>query len=142
MAKEEWRIQVATAREQAYDWMMGIQSRLKAIGKPIPVDFGPVRFEPIGSKARAAFDAWGSSSGFPWEEVEVWKRKHPRSFHVALWYDATLCGLCFANPTRSKLIIKSILLEGNPDMSHPLKGNVAVLMMLAVNQYAKLLNSI
>lgn len=139
--KEEWRIQIATARHHAHDVMMKTQKQLETGGAPIALDMRPVRFEPIDEKAHQAFKSWKENSGFPWIDVATWKQKYPRAFHVALWYGMTLCGLCFAKPNKSTLVITVILLEGNPNVVHPLKGNVAALMLLAITQYAKLLGS-
>ncbi|WP_339732339.1 HipA family kinase [uncultured Pseudomonas sp.] len=40
---------------------------------------------------------------------------------------------------QSSICIKIILLEGKPDRSHPLKGEVASLTLLAIDYYARMI---
>lgn len=103
------------------------------------VDPYQVRFEPITDEAIKASYCWGEDAElFPWENVAIWKTKDRRGFDLALWYGSELCGLCYATPRKSSICIKIILLEGNPDRSHPLKGDVASLALLAVEYYARM----
>ncbi|MQG93640.1 N-acetyltransferase [Pseudomonas sp. MN1F] len=99
-----------------------------------------VRMEPITSEAIATCLGWGEeASAFPWEEVCTWKASDLRGFDLSIWYGADLCGLCYASPRKSRLRIKVILLESNPDKSHPLKGEVASLALTAIDFYARML---
>jgi hypothetical protein len=106
--------------------------------KTLGIDGGSVRFAPIDSAAIAISHGWHGSF-YPWEDVPGWTRKDTRGLDLALWHADELCGLCYATPRRSRLRIKVILLEGQPNASHPLKGLVARLMVLAVGVYARML---
>lgn len=99
-----------------------------------------VRMEPITYEAITASLEWSEGVAlFPWEEVSAWKDKDTKGFDLSIWYGTELCGLCYASPRRSRLCIKVILLESNPCRSHPLKGQVASLALLAVDYYARML---
>ncbi|MCF7539673.1 N-acetyltransferase [Pseudomonas petrae] len=102
------------------------------------IDGRLVRFSPIDSAAIEISHGWYGSS-YPWGDVPRWKRKDAKGLDLALWHADELCGLCYATPRRSHLRIKVILLEGQPNMRHPLKGLVARLMFLAVGVYARML---
>ncbi len=75
-----------------------------------------------------------------WQDVPRLCRGQPRAIDLSLWYGETLCGLCFATPKKSVKRIKLMLLEGNPDVGHPLKGFIAPFMLFAVESYAKLIS--
>ncbi|MEK2631405.1 hypothetical protein AAAC13_00735 [Pseudomonas aeruginosa] len=82
-----------------------------------------IRFEPITDEAIEASHLWGDDAElYRWEDVPSWKAKDRKGFDLSLWYGSELCGLCYATPRKSSICIKLILLEGNPDDSHPLKG--------------------
>lgn len=99
-----------------------------------------VRFEPIGQRAVEAFQLWGEQAHhFPWEDVPQWLEGDPKGFDLSLWFARELCGLCYASPRRSNRCIKIILLEGRPGPTHPLRGMVASLSLLAISEYAKIL---
>ena len=99
-----------------------------------------VRFEPITDEAIEACHLWGEEAElFPWENVPSWKATDRRGFDLSLWYGPELCGLCYATPRQSSICIKIILLEGKPDRSHPLKGEVASLALLAIDYYARMI---
>ncbi|MDC6383508.1 N-acetyltransferase [Pseudomonas graminis] len=93
---------------------------------------------PIDPAALAISDEW-ERCPYPWRAVPEWKLKDPKGLDLALWHAQELCGLCYATPRRSRLRIKIILLEGQPTGTHPLKGLVAPLMLMAVRVYAQLL---
>lgn len=95
-----------------------------------------VKFLPIDPAALAISDGW-ERCHYPWRAVPEWKLKDPKGLDLALWHAQELCGLCYATPRRSRLRIKIILLEGQPTESHPLKGSVAPLMLMAVRVYAQ-----
>jgi hypothetical protein len=102
------------------------------------IDGSLVRFTPIDSAAIDISHGWHGSF-YPWGDVPRWKRKDAKGLDLALWHAEQLCGLCYATPRRSRLRIKVVLLEGQPNTSHPLKGRVARLMLLAVGVYATML---
>lgn len=104
------------------------------------LDAHRVRMEPVTFEAIASYLRWGDeASVFPWEEVCTWKDSDLRGFDLSIWYGANLCGLCYASPRKSRLCIKVILLESNPDKSHPLKGEIASLALTAIDFYARML---
>ncbi|NWA38790.1 N-acetyltransferase [Pseudomonas reactans] len=97
-----------------------------------------IKFDVIDSNALEAFYRWeGEVSHFPWEDITEWKVKDFKGFDLSIWYDQQLCGLCYATPRDSKITIKIVLLEGNPDKTHPLKGYIAALALSAVDAYAR-----
>lgn len=99
-----------------------------------------VRFEPITDEAIQACYLWGEEAElYPWEDVPSWMAKDRKGFDLSLWYGPELCGLCYATPRQSSIRIKIILLEGKPDRSHPLKGEVAALAYLAIDYYARMI---
>lgn len=99
-----------------------------------------VRFEPITNEAIEASHLWGEEAElYPWEDVPSWMAKDRKGFDLSLWYGPELCGLCYATPKQSSICIKIILLEGKPDRSHPLKGEVASLALLAIDYYARMI---
>jgi hypothetical protein len=97
-----------------------------------------VRFEPIDRAAITAWEHWEGST-YPWEHVSGWKKSDAKGFDLAIWYNQTLCGLCYATPRQSRLTIKIILLEGKPGSGHPLKGLIAPLALMGVDLYAQML---
>uniref|UniRef100_UPI00287FB602 N-acetyltransferase n=1 Tax=Pseudomonas aeruginosa TaxID=287 RepID=UPI00287FB602 len=99
-----------------------------------------VQFEPITDQAIEASQSWGDGAElYRWEDVPSWKEKDRKGFDLALWYGPELCGLCYATPRKSSICIKLILLEGNPDDSHPLKGEIASLALVAIDFYARMI---
>lgn len=104
------------------------------------IDAHCIRYEPITHEALDQCYLWGSQAQlYPWEHVSHWKMRDGRAFDLSLWYETELCGLCFATPKSSTLSIKVILLEGKPDVGHPLKGEVAALSLIAISRYARML---
>lgn len=104
------------------------------------VDYHLIRYDSIDHNALKKMEEW-SSSDFrkQWRDVPRRGRGHPKAISLSLWHDQTLCGLCFATPKKSKVRIKLMLLEGHPDEQHPLKGLVASLMLVAIENYARLI---
>jgi len=104
------------------------------------IDPHQVRFEPINDEAIQASHLWGEETTlYPWEDVSSWKADDRKGFDLSLWYGPELCGLCYATPRKSSICIKIIILEGKPDRSHPLKGEVASLALLAIDYYARMI---
>jgi hypothetical protein len=97
-----------------------------------------VTLGPITDRALDETLTWSEAGGrFPWEGVATWKARDPKAFDISIWYDAELCGLCYASPRRSAIRIKLLLLEGRPGDSHPLKGYVLGLALTAIAHYAR-----
>ncbi|WP_409318411.1 hypothetical protein [Pseudomonas sp. KCJK9016] len=64
-------------------------------------DFSKIRFEPIDAIALSAFELW-ENPHFCWREIAAWKSREPLSLDIAIWFEEQLCGLCFANPNKSR----------------------------------------
>ncbi|MDD0967491.1 MULTISPECIES: hypothetical protein [Pseudomonas] len=107
---------------------------------PTTLDLSKVRFETIDSLALSAFECW-ESPHFSWEEVIGWKAREPLALDIAIWFESELCGLCFANPNKSRQRIRIVRLEGRPRETHPLKNRVVPLSVLAIEQYARIIGS-
>lgn len=104
------------------------------------IDPALIRYEPVTQDAINASLLWGEEATlYPWEDVPSWKAKDKKCFDLSLWYDVELCGLCFATPKGSAICLKIVLLEGKPDRTHPLRGLVAPLSLLAIDNYARML---
>jgi len=103
-------------------------------------DLSRVRFEAINASALDACGSW-KEPNFYWNDVVAWKAREPMAIDLAIWFDAELCGLCFANPNKSRQRIRIVRLEGRPTEPHPLKNRVATLALLVIEQYAQLLGS-
>ncbi|ELQ8317721.1 hypothetical protein B382_19160 [Stutzerimonas stutzeri B1SMN1] len=107
------------------------------------IDVSQIRFEPITNNAVDASLMWGEEATlFPWEDVRIWKASDTKGIDISLWFGIELCGMAYATPRGSNLCIKVILLEGKPDRTHPLKGLVAPLVLLAIESYASLLGCV
>jgi hypothetical protein len=98
-----------------------------------------VRFEPITPAAITACHPWMEAALYPWENVPDWKCKDAKGLDLAIWYEKKLCGLCYATPRKSTICIKIVLLQGHPDRSHPLRGLIAPMALLATDTYARML---
>ncbi|MHC8304770.1 hypothetical protein [Pseudomonas sp. PB3P13] len=82
----------------------------------------------------------GTSRIFLWHEVAGWKAKEPLALDLSIWFDDQLCGLCFANPNKSRQRIRIVRLEGRPE-NHPLKKRILTLSILALEHYATIIGS-
>lgn len=105
----------------------------------LSLDASKIRFDVIDACAVEAFYRWGGDAQFPWEDVPDWKALDVKGFDLSIWHDGQLCGLCYATPRESKVTIKIVLLEGNPDSRHPLKGLIAALALGAIDAYARVI---
>jgi len=103
------------------------------------IDVKLVRFEPVTHAAIDASYLWDEGFSYPWECIQEWKSKDAKGFDLALWYGRELCGLCYATPRKSVIQIKVVLLQGKPERTHPLRGLVAPLSLLAIDFYARML---
>lgn len=87
------------------------------------------------------YEGWLTQYDFGWERVLTWKTRpaHNRAIDVAIWYDGTLAGLCWATPKDSQEKIFVLYIERNPDDSLLTRGFVAPLGLSAVRNYGLLL---
>lgn len=126
----------STAMRLAKEFLMDEPEALAERG----INVDRIRYEPITPDALDQCYLWGSEAQlYPWEDIPSWKSRDGKAFDLSLWYDHELCGLCFATPKSSTLSIKVVLLEGKPDVTHPLKGEVAGLVLIAISRYARML---
>jgi hypothetical protein len=116
-----------------------LQHELELAG-PTVLDLSRVRFEAINVQALSAFELWDNPH-FLWGDIVVWKAREPLALDIAIWFDDELCGLCFANPNKSRLRIRIVRLEGRPKEAHPLKKRIATLAMIAIEHYAQIIGS-
>lgn len=107
---------------------------------PAGLDLSKVRFEPIDAIALSAFELW-ENPHFCWREVAAWKSREPLSLDIAIWLGDQLCGLCFVNPNKSRQRIRIVRLEGRPGAPHPLKKRIAILAMVAIDEFAQIIGS-
>lgn len=103
------------------------------------IDISAVRFEPITAAAIERCHLWEGAVIYPWDHVPDWKSKDAKGLDLAIWHQQNLCGLCYATPRRSTVCLKIVLLEGDPDKSHPLRGLIAPIAILAADFYARML---
>lgn len=111
-------------------------------------DFGvAVSLTGIDARALAAYRAdWiphprpGWPNGRPPDWI-VEQKEHQgilARFEVAIWGEMdVLCGLAVGRPSKGKGILRVDLLEGHPNRSHPLKGQVARSAVAAAFRYAE-----
>ncbi|MFU2328242.1 hypothetical protein [Pseudomonas sp. NFX98] len=107
---------------------------------PTARDLSNVRFEPIDAQALNAFEQW-EDPHFSWNEVIGWKAREPLALDIAIWFGEELCGMCIANPNKSRHRIRIVRLEGRPGMFHPLKKRIAPLSLSVIEQYAQIIGS-
>lgn len=114
----------------------------KIAPRTLGIDVAAVRFEPITAAALLKCHLWDTTAIYPWDHIPDWKRKDAKGFDLAIWYGQILCGLCYATPRRSTICLKIVLLQGDPDRSHPLRGLIAQIAILAADFYARMLGCI
>ncbi len=133
-----YQVYRSEARKRAALTFAKLHSELEARAI-VDVDYSRVRFEAIDASAMKAYEQW-LDPHFCWEEIVRWKAKEPMSFDLAIWFDRELCGLCFANPNQSRLRVRIVRLEGQPD-EHPLKSRIATFALTAVTHFARIIGS-
>jgi len=119
--------------------MAQLSLELKRVN-PTDRDLSKVRFESIDAQALIAFEQW-KDPYFSWEEVTGWKAREPLALDIAIWFGDELCGMCIANPNKSRHRIRIVRLEGRPGMFHPLKKSIAPLSLTVIEQYAQIIGS-
>lgn len=107
--------------------------------RALKMDVAAVRFEPITAAALEKCHLWEGATIYPWDHIPDWKRKDAKGLDLAIWYGQNLCGLCYATPRRSALCLKVVLLQSDPYRSHPLRGLIAPIAILAADFYARML---
>ncbi|MHC8298512.1 hypothetical protein [Pseudomonas sp. ZS1P83] len=127
------------ARKLAAVSIAALQEEKEQFG-PTVLDLSKVRFEPIDAQALNACERWDDPH-FSWHEVIGWKAKEPLALDLSIWFDEQLCGLCFANPNKSRQRIRIVRLERRPGKVHPLKKRIAPLSLLVIEQYATIIGS-
>jgi len=95
----------------------------------------------IDAEAIDQYESWLTPYDFGWERVLTWKSRpaHHRAIDVAIWYDGTLAGMCWASPKESRENVFVLYLERNPDDTLLTRGYVAALALTAVRIYGVLL---
>jgi len=127
------------ARKRTAVTFSKLQGELEERGV-VDIDHSRVRFEAIDASAMKFYEEW-INPHFCWEDVVRWKAREPMSFDLAIWFDHELCGLCFANPNKSRLRVKIVRLEGQPSTDHPLKNRIATFALTAVTHFARIIGS-
>lgn len=134
-----YQLHKSRARKLAALTTAELQEKKEWLG-PDFLDVSKVRFEPIDSKALSAWERWDDLH-FSWREVVGWKAKEPLALDLSIWFDEQLCGLCFANPNKSRQRIRIVRLEGRPKAAHPLKKRIATLSIMVIQHYATIIGS-
>ena len=95
----------------------------------------------IDDEAIEQYEGWLTPYDFGWERVLTWKRKpaHNNAIDVAIWYDDTLAGMCWASPKDSHEKVFVLYIERNPDDALLTRGYIAPLSLSAVRNYGLLL---
>lgn len=139
--QERWRTLAKVARENADRLVQEMHRQFIDGGYEGLTDYSNVRFDSINNTAIDALEMWGGEPHFDWWDAPDALKRDPKCLDVSLWFGSQLCGLCYASASEGKTLVRIKLLEGNPATDHPLKGQVTTLMLLAVNQFAKLVDA-
>lgn len=96
----------------------------------------------IDEEAISHYESWRTQYDFGWARILKWKMKpaHEKALDIAIWYDGTLAGMCWASPKDSVEKIFVLYIERNPDDSLLTRGFVAPLCLTAVRFYGVLLD--
>jgi hypothetical protein len=124
------------ARKSALRAFDAAQSAYGGCGlRPLQISVEPISVDAVRMAAN-----WGEcGSMYPWADALRWKSRDRRGFDISIWAGTELCGLCYATPRASAICMKIVLLEGQPDQNHPLKGRVMALALAAVDAYARMM---
>lgn len=107
-----------------------------------------VNLECITSLTLAKANSWEQNPKRHDDAIWSWRRgfgsyakQHPKRFELSIWFaKAQLCGLSLGKPTYSGSKLRLDIIEGAPG-SHPLKGKVVELTVLAAKTYAASLDA-
>lgn len=75
-----------------------------------------------------------------WSELREEFGGYPARFELALCVSHVLCALAVGRPSKGKTFMKLYYLEGNPDLTHPLKGSVLTSVLEGFELYAAMLD--
>lgn len=139
--QEKWRTIASVARTNAGKRVQAMHREFIESGFEGLTDYSQVRYESINNATLNALEGWSREPHFDWWDSPGAVKRDPKCLDLSLWFADQLCGLCFATPSSGKTLVRIKLLEGNPDEFHPLKGQVTTLMLLAVNQFCKLVDA-
>lgn len=103
--------------------------------------FAHLTITPITPHALGALNSqWTQSErlvSWVWEEqANLWRKKRPSHWEMAIWHKQTLCGLVLGGPSRrrSRLYVEGI--EGHP-VGNPLKAQIIPIALSASERYAE-----
>lgn len=114
--------------------------KLRALLSMPDLHLGELDWEALGARSKWVHVP-GADGDFDWEaERERISHKLAR-FSIALWHGDLLCGLAAGKPSPGKTLLRIHLIEGNPDRSHPLRGEVVPSVVRVAAMYAKALRS-
>ncbi len=130
LTREEFKQKYNQYRQDVYDL---VPARLGIPG---------AKLTPITGRALMAQKKWPSNDrvppngGWDWNIwTQYFKQRHKKYFDVALWYENELCGLALGRLSRKNVNVKLELVEGSTDKVHPLKGQVALTMLTAIEAF-------
>lgn len=78
--------------------------------------------------------------GWDWSELREEFGGYPARFELALCVGDVLCALAVGRPSKGRTLMKLYYLEGNPDLTHPLKGSVLTSVLEGFELYAAMLD--
>ncbi|MBU0914658.1 MAG: hypothetical protein KKF22_19180 [Gammaproteobacteria bacterium] len=108
----------------------------------LPELAGYLRLTTINADALQSWKNWPEAEdvqrqiGWDWHEVRSrYRRNHPASIELAIWFDESLCGLMIGKASRGKLVVKINYLQGLP-IDHPLKGVILPIAARCAEHFA------
>jgi len=109
---------------------------------PRVINMPGVKLTAINNEALVQNTKWRSSGrippngGWDWELwVGHYRRKHHKRFEAAIWFGTKLCGLCLGKASGKNVHVRLEILEGSPDLNHPLRGRIAFIALTATELY-------
>lgn len=126
----EFKEKYSTFRAEVYKLTPGV------------INIPGVKLTTISGEALNQSSKWGSSGrvppngGWDWELwISHYRRKYHKRFEAAIWYGSTLCGLCLGKASGKNIHVRLEILEGSPDLKHPLRGRIAFIALTATELY-------
>lgn len=108
-----------------------------------PLNYDPelLTLREIDAEAITQYENWLTPYDFGWERLLARRNRpaHYKAIDVAIWYDGTLAGMCWASPKDSREKIFVLYIQRNPDDTLLTRGYVAPLGLSAVRNYGMLL---
>jgi hypothetical protein len=71
-----------------------------------------------------------------WDLISAEYLRQPAAFHLAIWSGTMLCGMAAGRPSVSHRRLTVHYVEGCPDPTHPLKGQILSIALAAATAYA------